>query len=89
MCWIYAPLVNQEHLIGSNKKQFYENFKNIDRLLINSTDRLLYSDLILINQSIVDSDKIKMWIEDGIRIIDLVNIKDIDRNTERYEGIYW
>jgi len=86
---IYDPLVNQDYLIGSNKKQVNKNFKNIDKLMIETTDSLLYSDLILINQPIIIADKIKIWLEAEIRIIDLVGIKGVDQESQFYEGIYW
>ena len=86
---IYDPLVNQDNLIGSNKKQFHSNFRNIDRLLVDSIDRLICSDIILINQPIVDADRVNMWLESCIRVIDLTGIDGVNQGSQFYEGIYW
>jgi len=86
---IYDPLVKKECLIGSNKKQFYNNFKNIDGLLVSKLNDLSCADLIVINHDIVDKNIVLEWLSKGINIIDLVGIKGIERENEGYEGIYW
>lgn len=86
---IYDPLVNQEFLIGINKEQFYNNFKNVDKMLVNSLDELLSMDLIVINHDIVNCNYIKKLIEKDIKILDVANIKGVDRSIFGYKGIYW
>ena len=86
---VYDPLVRKECLVGSNKKHFYKNFKNVDRLLVSSVDELFHMDLIIINHSIVDSRQVNEWMSNKIKIIDLVNIEDVDNFRDEYEGIYW
>ncbi len=85
---IYDPLVHKECLIGNNKKEFHKNFKNIDKLLVDSMNKLLLMDLIIISQLIVDCDVVNKWLEKGIRVIDMVGIKGVNYN-DFYEGIYW
>jgi len=84
---IYDPLICQNNLIGSNKKQFQQSFRNMDNFLISSLEEILSSDIIIINHPIVNTEQIKLWLEKGIKIIDVANVADIDHDG--YEGIYW
>ena len=47
------------------------------------------TDLIIINQPIVSAGCVRQWLDAGIRVMDLADIRDVDRNTDGYEGIYW
>jgi GDP-mannose 6-dehydrogenase len=86
---IYDPIVQPERLIGSNKQQVQKELGHLEKLLVSSLEEFKKTDLIIINQRIVDADCIRQWLNAGIRVLDLVDIKGIDRNTEGYEGIYW
>ena len=86
---IYDPVVQPGRLIGSNKEQVQKALRHLEQLLVPSLRDLSETDLILINHPVVDADCINRWLKAGIRVLDLADIKGIDRNTEGYEGIYW
>lgn len=86
---IYDPLVNQDALIGSNKRQFYKSFKNMDSMMVSSLEKLSDSNVIIINHNIVDSGVIKKWTNKGIKVIDIAGINGIDKSTDGYEGLFW
>jgi len=86
---IYDPVVQPERLIGSNKKQVQQALRHLEKLLVSSLEELIETDLIIINQRIVDADCVRQWLAAGIRVMDLVDIKGVDRSTDGYEGIYW
>jgi len=86
---IYDPVVQPERLIGSNKQQVQKALRHLEKLLVSSLEELMETDLIIINQRIVDADCIRQWLNAGIRVLDLADIGGVDRNTDGYEGIYW
>jgi len=86
---IYDPLVRKECLIGSNKKQFYQSFRNIDNLLVDSLDELSSVDLIIVNHNIIGKEMIYKWMADDINIVDLVGIESEDYSNDKYDGLYW
>jgi len=87
---IYDSLVYGKNLVGSNKKQIEKAFRNLNKLLVSSLNDLCSVDLVIINHPIVDSNKIKEWISNGIKVIDLVGVGgDIKSSINGYEGIYW
>ncbi|MHC4437837.1 MAG: nucleotide sugar dehydrogenase [Planctomycetota bacterium] len=86
---IYDPVVQPERLIGSNKQQVQKELHHLEKLLVSSLEKLMETDLIIINQPIVDADCVRQWLAAGIRVLDLTDIRDVDRNTDGYEGIYW
>jgi GDP-mannose 6-dehydrogenase len=86
---IYDPAVQPEHLIGSNKEQVQKALRHLEELLVYSLKELDATDLIIINHSIIDAEQVRGWLKAGIRILDLANIKSVDRHTKGYEGIYW
>jgi GDP-mannose 6-dehydrogenase len=86
---IYDQSIHPERLIGSNKEQVQKALRHLEGLLVSSLQDLSTTDLIIINHSVVDADCIHGWLKAGIRVLDLANIKGIDRNLEGYEGIYW
>ena len=86
---IYDPVVQPERLIGSNKQQVQTALRHLEKLLISSLEELTETDLIIINQPIIDADCVRQWLNAGIRVLDLADIGGIDCNTDGYEGIYW
>lgn len=86
---IYDPFVQPERLIGSNKEQVQKALRHLEELLVGSVDDLSAADLIIVNHSIVDTDCVGGWLKAGIRVLDLADIKGINRHTDGYEGIYW
>ncbi|MGB2864658.1 MAG: nucleotide sugar dehydrogenase [Sedimentisphaerales bacterium] len=86
---IYDPVVQPERLIGSNKQQVQKALRHLEKLLVNSLEELTETDLIIINQPIIDADCVRQWLNAGIRVLDLADIRSVDRNTDGYEGIYW
>jgi GDP-mannose 6-dehydrogenase len=86
---IYDPVVHPERLIGSNKQQVQKELRHLEKLLISSLEELMETDLVIINQPIVDADCVRQWLATGIRVLDLADIRDVDRNSDGYEGIYW
>jgi len=86
---IYDSLVYGKNLVGSNKKQNEKAFRNLNKLLVSSLNNFCSVDLIIINHPVVDANKIKEWIDNGIKVIDLIGIKNIDNSMNGYEGIYW
>jgi GDP-mannose 6-dehydrogenase len=86
---IYDPNVNVERLIGSNKQMVEAALGHLRELLTDSLDNLESSDLILINHATVDAKRVHDWLKRGIRVIDLANLKGLDRDMDAYEGIAW
>jgi len=86
---IYDPVVQPERLIGSNKQQVQKALRHLEKLLVGSMEKLTETNLIIINQPIVDVACVRQWLDAGIRVLDLADIRGVDRNTEGYEGIYW
>lgn len=87
--YIYDPALKQEPLVGSNKEQVYNNFRNLDELLVSSIEGLNSCDLIIVNHNIIDADRIWKWLEHGVIVLDTVGIKGVLRAWEGYHGIYW
>jgi GDP-mannose 6-dehydrogenase len=86
---IYDPAVQPERLIGSNKEQVQKALRHLEELLVRSLDELLETDLILVNHAVIDGACVCRWLNAGIRVLDLVDIKGVDRHADGYEGIYW
>jgi GDP-mannose 6-dehydrogenase len=86
---IYDPAVQPERLIGSNKEQVLKSLGHLENLLVSSIEDLSTTDLIIVNHPIIDADCIHSWLNAGIRILDLANIKGVDHHADMYEGIYW
>lgn len=86
---IYDPTVQPDRLIGSNKQQVQKALGHLENLLAASLDDLSTADLIVLNHAIVDADRIAGWLATGIRVLDLADIKGVDREASGYEGIYW
>jgi GDP-mannose 6-dehydrogenase len=86
---IYDPVVQPELLIGSNKQQVQKALRHLEKLLVSSLEHLTETDLIIINQAIVNADCVRQWLDAGIRVLDLADIRGVNRNTDGYEGIYW
>lgn len=86
---IYDPAVQPDRLIGSNKEQVQKALRHLVDLLVSSLDDLSSTDLIIVNHPIIDADCIHSWLKAGIRILDLADIKGVERGADGYEGIYW
>lgn len=86
---IYDPTVQPNRLIGSNKEQVKKVLRHLEQLLVQSRDDLSVADLIVVNHPIVDADCISHWLDAGISVLDLADIKGVDRQADGYEGIYW
>jgi len=86
---IYDPVVQPEHLIGSNKEQVQKALRHLEDLLVRSLEDLRAADLIIISHPVTNADCIYGWLNAGIRVLDLAGIKGVDRHADRYEGIYW
>lgn len=86
---IYDQSIHPDRLIGSNKEQVQKALRHLEGLLVSSLQNLSEADLIIINHPVIDADCIHGWLGAGIRVLDLANIKGVDRNLEGYEGIYW
>jgi GDP-mannose 6-dehydrogenase len=86
---IYDPLVHPERLIGSNKEQVQKVLRHLENLLVASPEDLSAAELIIVNHPAVDAACVHRWLNAGIRVLDLADIKGVDRHTDGYEGIYW
>ena len=86
---IYDPNVHVENLIGANKIMVESALGHLRDLLVGSTDDLNGADLILVNHATVDDAQVQRWIDSGAQIIDLADIRGVERGTEQYEGISW
>jgi len=86
---IYDPAVQPDRLIGSNKQQVQKALRHLEDLLVPSLEDLAATDLIVINHAIIDADRVRNWLAEGIRVLDLTGIKGVDRHADGYEGIYW
>ncbi|MHC4424511.1 MAG: nucleotide sugar dehydrogenase [Planctomycetota bacterium] len=86
---IYDPVVQPERLIGSNKEQVQKALRHLEDLLVGSPEDLSAAELIIVNHPVIDADCVHGWLNAGIRVLDLANIKGVTRHTDGYEGIYW
>ncbi len=86
---IYDQSVHPDRLVGSNKEQVQKALRHLEGLLVSSLEELSTADLIVVNHSVVDAKCITRWLSAGIRVLDLANVKDVDRHADGYEGIYW
>jgi len=86
---IYDPVVQPERLIGSNKEQVQKSLRHLEDLLVGSVEELSATDMIVINHAIVDAGCVHSWLDAGIRVLDLADVKGVDRHADGYEGIYW
>lgn len=86
---IYDPAVHPDQLIGSNKEQVRKALRHLEDLLVDSVEQLSTADLIVINHPVVNSGLVHEWLKAGIKVLDLADIKGVDRKIEGYEGIYW
>ena len=86
---IYDPVVQPERLIGSNKEQVQKSLRHLESLLVGSIEELSATDMIVINHAIVDAECVHSWLDAGIRVLDLADVKGVDRHADGYEGIYW
>jgi GDP-mannose 6-dehydrogenase len=86
---IYDPAIQMDELIGSNREQAEKSLRHLGDLLVSSIEELAATDLIIVNHPIVEADHIRGWLKAGIVVLDLADIKNIDRHTKGYEGIYW
>lgn len=86
---IFDRSIQPDRLIGSNKKQVQKVLRHLEGLLVSSLKDLSTADLIIVNHPVIDADCIRGWLNAGIHVLDLANIKGVDRNSEGYEGLYW
>ena len=86
---IYDPNVHPERLVGSNKEAVKRSLGHLESLMVDSTDELGVSDIILLNHSIIDEVQINHWIEKGISIIDVSDTGLKRDHLGGYEGIAW
>ncbi|MHC4324310.1 MAG: nucleotide sugar dehydrogenase, partial [Planctomycetota bacterium] len=59
---IYDPFVQPDKLIGSNKQQVQKELRHLEKLLVSSLQELTETDMIIINQPIVDADCLSNWL---------------------------
>ena len=85
---IYDPSVHPENLIGSNRLAVQASLRHLEELLVRSLADLERCDVILVNHAAVNADRVRRWLETGIRIFDLVGILDVG-DEEGYEGVAW
>ena len=86
---IYDSTVQPERLMGSNKQQVQKTLGRLEGLLVNSPEKLSAANLIIVNHPTIDADRIRNWLNAGIRILDLAGIDGVDSRDDGYEGIYW
>jgi GDP-mannose 6-dehydrogenase len=86
---IYDPAVQPGRLIGSNKEQVQKTLGHLENLLVSSLDELSPSELIIVNHPVINADCVHGWLSAGVRVLDLADIKGVNRNADGYEGIYW
>lgn len=86
---IYDPSVDPTQLIGANKEAVQAALQHLEGLLVPSLTDLTDSELILINHPTVSAEQVRTWAKAGIHVIDLANVKGVDRSLPHYEGIAW
>lgn len=86
---IFDPGVQTDRLVGSNKEAVHAALRHLETLLVPDLEALSNCDVIIINHAIVDASCVNTWMADGNFIFDLADIKDVDRDANRYEGIAW
>jgi len=86
---IYDPGVDTKRLIGSNKQAVQAALGHLELLLTNVLSDLDDCDLILVNHPTVDAARVSAWLKRGIGVMDLADVKGVDRTTAGYDGIAW
>jgi GDP-mannose 6-dehydrogenase len=86
---IYDPSVDTGRLIGSNKEAVQAALGHLELLLTNALSDLDDCDLILVNHPTVDAACVSAWLKRGIGVMDLADVKGVDRTTAGYDGIAW
>lgn len=86
---IYDPAVQPDRLIGSNKEQVQKALGHLENLLVSSLEDLSATELIIVNHPVISADCVHGWLNAGIRVLDLADIKGVNRHADGYEGIYW
>lgn len=86
---IYDPTIQPDRLIGSNKEQVRASLRHLEDLLVPSVDDLKDADLVLVNHRTIDADRLRAWLDAGIRVLDATGIEGVDPRTPGYEGLYW
>lgn len=86
---IHDSSIKVLELNGCNRELVEKALGHLQKLMVDSQDSLADADLILINHNTVDAATVCAWLGRGIRVIDLVGVAGIDRNTIGYEGVAW
>ena len=81
--------INVSRLLGSNKAAVVAALGHLKELLVVDLEELTDMELIIINHSSIQAEKVDLLLKRGIKILDLVGIKGVDRDTLGYEGIAW
>ncbi|MHA1279688.1 MAG: nucleotide sugar dehydrogenase [Candidatus Helarchaeota archaeon] len=89
---IYDPILNTSKLVGSNRKFMEEYLPHIDKLLVNSLDKLLeLSTTIVVTRKDSFLNGLNNKIKKEHIIVDLIRMPDelIKKMERRYNGIAW
>jgi GDP-mannose 6-dehydrogenase len=86
---IYDPGVEPSRLIGSNLDAVRVALRHLEPMLVRSLDELNSCDTIIINHNILEAARVEAWLEQGIRIHDVIGVDGVDRHAPGYEGIAW
>ena len=86
---IYHPSVTRSQLIGSNKVYMEKRLPNLGRLLVADIADLDHCDLIVLGHHLVTEEVIGDWLEQGVRVLDLMGPRPATATKGKYIGLYW
>lgn len=87
---IYDSNVSLARLFGANKEYIEREIPHIDRLMCSTVDEVLdHADAVVIGNRSPEFDRVVETVPPGLRVLDLVRVKDEPPTFEGYDGICW
>jgi GDP-mannose 6-dehydrogenase len=87
---IYDSNVSLARLYGANKEYIEKEIPHIDRLMCSTLDEVLdHAEAIVIGNRSPEFERVVESAPDGLRVLDLVRLKDEPPTFDGYDGICW
>jgi GDP-mannose 6-dehydrogenase len=85
---IHDPNVEAARLVGGNRAYVECHLPHLSKLLVSSLDEFNECDLIVIGHDVREAGRVKAWLDDGKRLLDLVGMETHSEHPG-YSGLYW
>jgi GDP-mannose 6-dehydrogenase len=87
---IYDKNVKLASLVGANREYILNRIPHISKLMVDTIDEVVdHADVIVIGNADEDFSRDYKMAGKKLKILDLVRLKEIDREMEGYDGICW